>query len=139
MAVRIVSAALAMLLSTTSLLAHAKETDVRVPTEFWVTGDDGLTSRFAQAITAALATSKSLATPTSNNSAGLVLTIPTNVYWQDVRGQTNFQYIVVFTDKSSRYLGISTGACWEKVMAGCAGTVVEEAEQAWAMQHVDAA
>ena len=139
MAIGVAASALALLLSMSSALAHADETDGRVPTEFLVTGDDGLTSGFAQAITDALSNSESFAAPTSNNNAGLVITIPTNIYWQDVRGQTNFQYVVVFTDKSSKYLGISIGACWEKGMAGCASTVVQEAEQAWAAHHGDGA
>src|SRR5690606_22119144 len=108
---------------------HANAAGNLVPTEFRVTGDDGLTTRFAQAVTEALEESTVLAKPTSWSSERIVLGIPANLYWQDARGQTNFQYVVIFTDQSVDTLAL-TGGCWERGMAGCALTAVKEAERA---------
>ena len=124
------------LAATIVLLApfQTRAAEQLVPTELWVTGDDGLTQRFAQSLRASLAKSKVLRESTANSNSGLALTIPRNVYWQDVNGNTNFEYVVIFTDKSSRYLGVGIGPCWEKGMGGCATTVIEAAERAWAQR-----
>lgn len=129
--IRPIIAILVLTLLATPLHTLAQERKPTTSTELWVTGDDGLTQRFAQALTTSLSKSKVLSAPTSNNNDGLVLTIPSNLYWQEVGGNTNFQYVVIFTDRSSKYLGISIGACWENGMSWCADTAVGEAEKAW--------
>jgi hypothetical protein len=119
------------LLALLPIHSSALEPQTRVPTEVWVSADDALTLRFRRALETQLGSSAYFAAPKANSSDAVILTIPRGLYWQDVKGQTNFEYVVIFTDKDSRYLGVSIGPCWEKGMAGCAAKVVEDARNAW--------
>lgn len=115
-------------------LAFAPESKANeiVQAELRVTGDDGLTQRFVQLLRASLAKSEVLRVSTGSRSRdALVLIVPGNLYWQEVRGEINFQYVVIFTDMSSKYLGASISACWEREIGECATDVVDAAEQAW--------
>ena len=58
--------------------------------------------------------------------------IPTNVYWSEVRGKINFSVVVIMTDNHSKYLGVSTGSCWEEEMKSCAEQVLSDARNIWA-------
>lgn len=102
-----------------------------VPTQLWVTGDDGLTQRFTGAVRTALEESSLFSTSSVVNEKGLVLRIPTHVYSTKVEKRLNFQYVVILTDTDSRYLGVSIGPCWEENIVECADTVIRDAETAW--------
>ena len=110
--------------------SHAIESGV--PTELWVGGDDGLTQRFAVTLRGAIDESSDFTSNSPENSDRLLLTIPTHLYSRPAQGRTNFQYIVIFTDRNSYYLGISVGSCWEDSMERCALRVLSDARRAWA-------
>ena len=119
----------ALLLACLPLSVRAGESSF-VATYLTVAGDDGLTQRFAASLELSLSESKFFEAPTTSKN-GLILEIPSHLYWQEAQGTINFQYVVIFTDKSSKYLGVSIGSCWEKSMARCANKVVSEARKAW--------
>lgn len=104
-----------------------------IPTELWVSGDDGLTTRFADSVRRAIGSSTDLALAAAKQGQ-LVMTIPRNLYWHMAQGKLNFQYVVIFTDRDSRYRGVSIGACWENEMDGCAASVVSEGRAVWARE-----
>jgi len=102
-----------------------------IETELWVGGDDGLTGRFAHALKSTIGRSPGFAISKNRATDALVLTIPNSVHWQRVEGRINFQYVVVFTNHSSKYLGVSTGNCLEEDMVPCAEKVLSDAELVW--------
>jgi hypothetical protein len=106
-----------------------------VPTEVWVSGHDALTARFRDTLEAQLSSSSYFAAPVANSSDPMILTIPRALYWQKVNRKTNFQYVVIFTDKGSKYLGVSIGSCWEEDLSECVAQVVKDAQQAWARRN----
>jgi hypothetical protein len=53
-----------------------------------------------------------------------------------VRGRINFEYVVIFTDRNSKFLGVSIGSCWEEDISDCTKTVLSEASQAWRNRKV---
>jgi hypothetical protein len=100
-------------------------------TELWVRGDDGLTQRFAGALKLAIADSIDFNTSTAKSKEKMLLYIPDHIYWCEAQGRTNFQYVVIFTNQDSKYLGVSIGACWEEDISECAQTVLTDARYAW--------
>ena len=104
----------------------------KVATELWVGGDDGLTQKFAETLRTAIEESTDFGTSVSTDSDALLLTIPTHLYSRPAQGRTNFQYVVIFTDRQSKYLGVSVGSCWEDSMERCALSVLSDARIAWA-------
>ena len=104
----------------------------KVPAELRVGGDDGLTQKFAETLRTAIEESTDFATSLSTDGKPLLLTIPTHLYSRPAQGRTNFQYIVIFTDRKSKYLGVSVGTCWEDSMERCALSILSDARIAWA-------
>jgi len=102
-----------------------------VPTELWVSGDDGLTQRFADAIRHAVSKSGDLILAAAGEGQ-LIMTIPTHVRWQNAGDKVRFQRVVVFADRSAKQIGISTGDCWDGALDECASAVVSDARNAWA-------
>jgi hypothetical protein len=105
-----------------------------VPVELWTGGDDGLTQRFADSVRTAISESRDFSEAPANKGA-LVVRIPTHVYWSEVRGKINFSVVVIMTDSHSKYLGVSTGSCWEEEMKSCAERVVADARNIWAVRN----
>ena len=105
-----------------------------VPVELWTGGDDALTQRFADSVRAAISESRDFTEAPANKGA-LVMRIPTHVYWSEVRGKINFSVVVIMTDHQSKYLGVSTGSCWEEEMRRCAERVVADARQIWSARN----
>src|SRR6185503_8390719 len=75
------------------------------PIEVWRGGDDGLTSRFADAVEDALRSSPAFVTDHGKEPRTLVLTIPTNLRWKEVGSRTRVSYEIVLTDAEGRRLG----------------------------------
>lgn len=100
--------------------------DSRLRVELVVTGDDALTRDFANHVETALSKSKHFLYP-SNGEHDLYLHIIGNLYWQDTDRGTNFNAVVVVTDRDQRLLGISNDACWEKMMNACADKIISDA------------
>jgi hypothetical protein len=119
-------------LITATCWGQAKS-DSAIATEYAWTGDDGLTLRFREKLEEALESSRDFVVTRRAGGEKLRLTIPTHLYWKETRGQTHFQYVVIFTDQNSKYLGVSIGSCWDEdaEMRGCAQSVLRDAANAW--------
>jgi hypothetical protein len=104
--------------------AHSAQ---RLRTQLHVIGDDGLTVRFADALRAAIAASPKFAPAVSGSPYDIRLLLAGNLYWQDTSQGLNFNVVVVVTSNEGRYLGVSTGACWEAHMQDCAQKVLSDA------------
>ena len=61
------------------------------------------------------------------------LEIPGNLYWQDVRGRTNFHYVIVMVGARSKYLGTVTGSCWLDQMDSCVKLIIEDIAKSGAL------
>jgi hypothetical protein len=103
----------------------------RVLTQLSVVGDDQLTQKFASALNEEMASSGHFILD-GNGDWTIQMTIPGHLYWQAAGSRTNFQYIVIFTDHQSRYLGVSLGPCWADEMRVCAKKVLTDARNALA-------
>lgn len=99
-----------------------------VPVEVWRGGDDGLTSRFADALEDAFRGSSAFVLSVGKKPGTLTVTIPSNVGWKQIGSRTEVHYLVTFTGTSSQVLGASKGACWEDQLSKCAGHVLKDAE-----------
>ena len=120
-----------MLLGLAAGCLYASVSLGAVPVELWTGGDDGLTQRFADSVLTAISESRDFSAAHANEGA-LVMRIPTHVYWSEVRGKINFSVVVIMTDNHSKYLGVSTGSCWEEAMKSCAEHVLSDARNIWA-------
>ena len=113
-----------------ALVASAHGTDhssQQLRTQLHVIGDDGLTLRFADALRAAIAASPKFAPAVTGSPYDIRLLLAGNLYWQDTPRGLNFNVVVVVTSSGGRYLGVSTGACWEAHMQDCAQAVLSDA------------
>jgi hypothetical protein len=97
-----------------------------VPVELLVGGDDGLTLRLASALRDAIVASPEFVEADNTSKRPLRLEIPTNVNWHSVRDKTSVDYVVVFTDSDSKYLGGSFNRCWESEIPKCASKVISD-------------
>jgi hypothetical protein len=90
----------------------------RPPTlvEVWRGGDDALTTKFADAIERGFSQSSAFTPSTGRKPHTLIVTIPTNVTWKQVRNRTQVLYTVNFSSDDSQSLGTSSGACWAHVI-----------------------
>jgi hypothetical protein len=104
-----------------------------IATEYAWTGDDGLTLGFREALESALEASQDFAVGRAGAREKLRLSIPSNLYGAEIGGRLNFQYVVIFTNQDSKYLGVSIGSWWTEraEIASCAATVLREATEAW--------
>jgi hypothetical protein len=91
-------------------------------------GDDGLTSRFADALEAAFHDSELLTLIGDKQPGALVVTIPTNIEWARIRHRTRMAYSVELTGEGARHIGERRGFCWEDELAKCAQRIANEAE-----------
>lgn len=97
------------------------------PVEVWRGGDDGLTSRFADALEAQFLAASDFTPSTGKVPGTLIVTIPTNLSWRQIAGQTEVSYTVEFTGVSSESRGRSVGSCIEDNLAECANHVLRDA------------
>jgi len=127
----------AMFAASLSVVACAVSPSSAKPTpvEVWRGGDDGLTSRFADAIETAFRTSSDFMLSSGKKPGTLVVTIPTNVSWKKIGNRTQVLYTVTFTPAASQQLGASMGSCWDDALSECAGHVFRDAQIAASKIH----
>jgi hypothetical protein len=115
----------------------AQKPSSAIPTEYAWVGDDGLTLRFRAALERAIDRSRDFDVSRRRDAEKLRLQIPTNLYWSRAQNRINFQYVVVFTNQDSKYLGVSIGSCWDQdiEIAECAQSVLRDAAEAWKRRH----
>jgi len=97
------------------------------PVEVWRGGDDGLTARFADALEATFRGAHEFLLSSGKAPGTLIVTIPTNLTWQQVGGRTVVNYVVEFSSGTSQLLGRSQGKCPEERLQECAVHVLGDA------------
>lgn len=107
--------------------APIRDHSIRV--EVWHVGDDGLTTRLADAIEVAFKHSHRFVLSSGNLPGTLIASIPSNVRWKEVNGKTRVLFTVDFTNTHSTSIGQSTGECWDGQLQKCADAVVRDAEK----------
>ena len=123
---RVVAVALVALAACATSPTSAKTTLVEV----WRGGDDGLTSRFADALEATLRGAPEFSLSSGKVPGTLVVTIPTNLTWRQVGERTEVTYSVEFTGVPAQPLGSSRGSCLEDRLQDCAAHVLKDARAA---------
>jgi hypothetical protein len=101
--------------------------------EFWRTGDDRLTIRFAEALQQALRESGSFTLVPRDEpraSGTVVLTIEENLYWTRTEQGTTASYRIAFRGSANQPLGSSVGSCLESDLSACAAQAVKDAKLA---------
>jgi hypothetical protein len=114
------------------VLPHEKDTGCikRRPVEVWCGGDDGLTARLCEAIESAFEKSADFLMSHGKRPGTLVVTIPTNVGWYEIRGRTRAMYTVEFAKADGEAVGRSKGSCWDGELTLCATRIFNEAKRA---------
>ena len=102
----------------------------KTPVEVRANGDDGLTQRLQDSIVNEFRESAEFEITQGKLPGTLIVTIPTNVSWEQVGRQTKLLYQVSFSERNQRNLGVSTGSCWESNLAKCAANIVADAKTA---------
>ncbi|HWA91968.1 MAG TPA: hypothetical protein VG889_18150 [Rhizomicrobium sp.] len=102
----------------------------RTPVEVWRGGDDGLTSRFGDAVNEAFRASSTFTLSYGNKPGTLIVTIPTNVSWKPIGTRTQVTYAVTFATPDQRSLGSSTGTCFDDALSDCAAHILRDAQVA---------
>ena len=97
------------------------------PIEVWSGGDDALTIKLRDALENTFKTSADFRASSGKKLGTLIVTIPSNVNWQNVGRHTRILYIVEFTSSDNRKLGVSKGSCLDNEIEKCAMQVVKDA------------
>jgi hypothetical protein len=100
-----------------------------VPVEFSTGGDDGLTLRLADAVRRGFRHTAHFKLSPAGTPNILKVTIPTHVGWKQINGRTRVSYQLRL-ERGGRYLGDSSGVCWETDLGACAAQVVQTASRA---------
>jgi hypothetical protein len=103
---------------------------VPVPVVVESTGDDGLTRRFVDAVTAAFRVSPDFTLDRRKDAPVLVFYNSGHLEWRSVVKRTRVVFRAEFKNESGGLLYTSTGACWEDDLAACAGYVLSDAKRA---------
>jgi hypothetical protein len=103
--------------------------------ELWVSGDDGLTQRLADALDKELKTSSDFSMSSGKKPGTLVITIPTHVQWKDIGKRTQVFYTVEFSSISDQIIGASTGSCWDGEFKKCADQIMLDTKKAASRIH----
>ncbi len=101
-----------------------------IPVEVWRGGDDGLTSRFADAVETAFRGAPQFALSSGKKPGTLIVTIPSNVGWRQIGNRTQILYSVEFTGLTGALHKRETGSCWEDQLSMCAAKVLVDAKAA---------
>jgi len=102
----------------------------KVPVEVWCVGDDGLTQKLRNALENRFEASPDFQLSSGKRPGTLVVTIPSNVPWKQVKGRTRVVYNVDFTSVDGLKLGRSNGECWGSDVGKCAEHIVADAKSA---------
>ncbi len=94
-----------------------------------ITGDDGLTNRFRDALEHALRTDPRFEMARAGAAYDLQMRIPTNLQPIAVGDHSGIQVLVTFADHSGKQFGSSDRSCVEEEMASCAEGVLADARQ----------
>lgn len=105
--------------------APAKPT--KTPVEVWCGGDDGLTQGVCSSLATAFASSTDFDSSSDEEAGKLVVTIPTNVDWKEIRKRTQVFYTVEFTSANDKKLRTRKGSCWDNDFATCANQILVQA------------
>ncbi len=113
----------------------AAKADQARPTlvEVWCVGDDGLTQRLRDALENAFKSSSNFRLSSGKKPGTLVVTIPTNVVWEQAKQadrRTKVLYSVEFASADDQNISSSTGSCWDDALAKCAAQIVKNAKTA---------
>jgi hypothetical protein len=103
------------------------------PVEVRCDGDDGLTNRLRKALENAFQSSSDFRLSSGEKPATLVVTIPTNVVWQQAKladKRTQVLYRVEFASADDKTISKSTGSCWDDGLTECADRIVKQARTA---------
>ena len=90
-----------------------------------VTGDDGLTLRFREALESALHAAHDFDYPAASDKEDIRLIIPTNLHWSSTSGGLIAHTVVVVKTRSDKSLGVIRRDCLETQMDRCASDVLE--------------
>lgn len=100
-----------------------------ISVEVWRGGDDGLTSKLADALEEKFRQTPPFIVGPASERESLKVTIPGNVRWKQIGVRTQVQFDVNFS-RASRQIGTSKGVCWEDNLPRCAEIIVEDARKA---------
>jgi hypothetical protein len=92
-------------------------------------GDDGLTSRFCDAVENAFRRSPDFKLKTQLTPSILKVTIPTNLHWKRVGGKTQAIYAIEFSSADDQKIGDANGSCREDQLNICANQVLRRARE----------
>ncbi len=118
---------IAMTLLALAACATASPSAHTTLVEVWRGGDDGLTSRFADAIEEAFQRAPEFSLSSGKVPGTLVVTIPTSLGWTQVGERTEVTYVVEFSRVPNETLRSSRGSCLENRLQDCVAQVLEEA------------
>jgi len=98
--------------------------------ELWCVGDDLFSQWMCQAFFAAFESSPDFDLQEENKAGNLIVRIPENVGWKEVRKRTKITYVVEFSTSDDRVFMTSKGWCWHKDYVKCANQILKEAKVA---------
>ena len=101
-----------------------------IPVEVWCGGDDGLTMRLRDTLENAVKLSPYFSLSSGKIPGTLVVTIPTNVGWEQFGGRVRVFYSVEFASADDQFIGKITGACWDDKLTICAAQIIKNAKVA---------
>jgi hypothetical protein len=112
---------LSMALGALNASSNPKPIDLRCD------GDDALTQRVCAALKDKFKSSADFKLSTGNEPGILVVTIPTNVDWEQVGKRTKVIYRAVFATIDDQKIDTTVGSCWEDALTKCADQVAKQA------------
>jgi hypothetical protein len=101
-----------------------------IPVEVRCGGDDGLTMRLRDTLENAVKLSPYFSLSSRKIPGTLVITIPTNVGWEQFGRRTRVFYSVEFASADDQHIGKITGACWDDKLTICAAQIIKNAKVA---------
>lgn len=130
-----------MMMAVSLLAIHQKEAappkPIQTPVEAWCGGDDNLTRGVCYSLVTAFESTADFAVSDGEKAGTLVVRIPTNVEWKDIRKRTRVFYTVEFTTADDKKLRTRKGKCWDDDFAECANQIVKQARIAARKLHTE--
>ena len=93
-------------------------------------GDDNLTQGVCRNVYNEFASTSDFVITDEDNTASLIVSIPTNVHWKERGKRTRVFYAVEFLSNNEKRLGKKKGECWEDDLKTCAFQVLKHARVA---------
>ena len=120
---RVLAQAILLLCLSSVVLCQPPKTLVEV----WSGGDDGLTQKLRDSLEKTFQSSPEFQLSAGKRPGSLVVTIPSNVAWRQVKGRTRVVYAVEFASVDGFKLGSGKGECLEDDLVKCASRIVADA------------